>query len=96
MPTVNKSLTELAQMYNPCIRGWITCHSFFLSWLANWKSQVRLQFYRAAAASCALRAAGTNSSSAILLRPSRTAPADPVIHADSCDVLCQAMVVNDS
>jgi len=25
----DKSVTELAQMYNPCIRGWITYHSHF-------------------------------------------------------------------
>jgi hypothetical protein len=25
----DKSLTELAQMYNPCIRGWITYYSHF-------------------------------------------------------------------
>jgi retron-type reverse transcriptase len=27
----DKSLTELAQMYNPCIRGWITYYSHFYS-----------------------------------------------------------------
>ena len=32
----DKSLTELAQMYNPCIRGWITYYSHF------YKTQLRL------------------------------------------------------
>jgi len=31
----DKSLTELAQMYNPCIRGWITYYSHF------YKTQLR-------------------------------------------------------
>src|SRR5205809_6476040 len=31
----DKSLTDLAQMYNPCIRGWITYYSHF------YKTQLR-------------------------------------------------------
>jgi RNA-directed DNA polymerase len=31
----DKTLTELAQMYNPCIRGWITYYSHF------YKTQLR-------------------------------------------------------
>jgi hypothetical protein len=56
----DKSLTKLAEMYNPCIRGWITHYSHF------YKTQLRSTLKRATPMSSGGHAA---SSSGCAIRP---------------------------